>query len=539
MANDVEVRSLLLKVDASVELLRRNLADAGATLDNFTKKGEGAATRFDASMKRVNASSGQMRAGFQQLSFQLSDVATQLGSGANGLQIFAQQSGQVVQAIGLMTGGSRGFIGLLGGPWGLALTSAITLLLSFKGKSDEAAGAQKRVAAEAGSAASITQSTLAGLSTAFDPFIDSVNRAIGKLSQFKLYLAQELNSQTIANLQFLDRASGVANSVLPFLPGSLGTPNRLPTDRLSRFNRGFAADQAAQARNRALDAEDARQTAILGGLGFARFSPGGSTAADALKFRDFTPPNPRKPRQPRKPKAVTDPFASIVQDAYDALNDVKFDTLDPNKASADASRKLYNSLGLNPSQDLKAIFEEIDKRKDARLAGIQEEAAKRLELFHKEGEQIRTLAGLYTDAFQGGTKAIFRDFKQIGLQVIAELLARFTIAQFSGGKFDFGSALATTVSHVLPGFANGGTPPVGRASIVGERGPELFIPKVSGTIIPNHKLSAGLVFAPTINAPGATAETVSMIRRELANAAPAIIQAAQRTTIQSIQRPRL
>ena len=41
---------------------------------------------------------------------------------------------------------------------------------------------------------------------------------------------------------------------------------------------------------------------------------------------------------------------------------------------------------------------------------------------------------------------------------------------------------------MIPGFANGGRPPVGRPSIIGERGPELFIPDRSGTIIPNHAM---------------------------------------------------
>jgi len=40
-------------------------------------------------------------------------------------------------------------------------------------------------------------------------------------------------------------------------------------------------------------------------------------------------------------------------------------------------------------------------------------------------------------------------------------------------------------------FANGGRPPVGKASIVGERGPELFVPRLSGTIVPNNKLGGG------------------------------------------------
>jgi hypothetical protein len=41
----------------------------------------------------------------------------------------------------------------------------------------------------------------------------------------------------------------------------------------------------------------------------------------------------------------------------------------------------------------------------------------------------------------------------------------------------------------MPAYANGGNPAVGQASIVGERGPELFVPRTAGTIIPNHALS--------------------------------------------------
>lgn len=41
------------------------------------------------------------------------------------------------------------------------------------------------------------------------------------------------------------------------------------------------------------------------------------------------------------------------------------------------------------------------------------------------------------------------------------------------------------------GFASGGSPPVGKLSLVGERGPELFVPKTPGTIIPNEALRSG------------------------------------------------
>jgi len=54
-----------------------------------------------------------------------------------------------------------------------------------------------------------------------------------------------------------------------------------------------------------------------------------------------------------------------------------------------------------------------------------------------------------------------------------------------GGGFPFGS-----FSDIFggEGFAGGGDPPIGRWSLVGERGPEVFMPKSAGTIIPNEVL---------------------------------------------------
>ena len=40
-------------------------------------------------------------------------------------------------------------------------------------------------------------------------------------------------------------------------------------------------------------------------------------------------------------------------------------------------------------------------------------------------------------------------------------------------------------------LANGGTASAGRSYLVGERGPEIFTPKSSGTVIPNDKIGGG------------------------------------------------
>lgn len=60
------------------------------------------------------------------------------------------------------------------------------------------------------------------------------------------------------------------------------------------------------------------------------------------------------------------------------------------------------------------------------------------------------------------------------------------------------------------GFADGGSPPVGVPSIVGERGPEIFVPKTAGTIIPNNMLG-GMGGGQTINYNGPYIANMSAI----------------------------
>jgi hypothetical protein len=149
---------------------------------------------------------------------------------------------------------------------------------------------------------------------------------------------------------------------------------------------------------------------------------------------------------------------------------------------------------ITEAEDRWKEFTEFRKREDDRLNQYQQ-------------MQVQNLANLYENAFRGGTDAIWKDFKGMGLRVVAEVLAKFALAKLGGGGggFNLGSAISTAFSSVL-GFAGGGSPPVGRWSIVGERGPELFKPRSAGTVIPNHMLGgarAGPVINQTIQFSGA------------------------------------
>ncbi|MBM7407053.1 MULTISPECIES: hypothetical protein [Sphingomonas] len=93
--------------------------------------------------ENITKMSGQARAGMQQLSYQLGDVATQWSMNTPLAVIFAQQIGQVTQAIGLMAGESKGLIGFLGGPWGMAIASALVVLTPLVSKLLEGGDALK------------------------------------------------------------------------------------------------------------------------------------------------------------------------------------------------------------------------------------------------------------------------------------------------------------------------------------------------------------------------------------------------------------
>jgi len=82
----------------------------------------------------------------------------------------------------------------------------------------------------------------------------------------------------------------------------------------------------------------------------------------------------------------------------------------------------------------------------------------------------------------------------------------------------FGNAGGQTVTGGLfkfLGFADGGRPPVGRPSVVGERGPELFVPDSSGTIVPNHELGGSTNVVVNVDASGSSVEGDEQQSREL------------------------
>ncbi len=135
-----------------------------------------------------------------------------------------------------------------------------------------------------------------------------------------------------------------------------------------------------------------------------------------------------------------------------------------------------------------AISQDTFNRAVAEADDVLESASKKTEEVNETARELGfTFSSAFEEAIVSGNS--FREVLRGMAQDILRIFARKAITEplasgFSSvfSNFNFGS---------LFGFADGGRPRAGVPAIVGERGPELFIPDRAGTIIPNHALGGG------------------------------------------------
>lgn len=139
---------------------------------------------------------------------------------------------------------------------------------------------------------------------------------------------------------------------------------------------------------------------------------------------------------------------------------------DDNATLVDQAIKLTGKLAFQNQQNREAKRIEEERARQAKVLN---------DLYQQVGNTISTAivdslmqAKSVTEALGGALQGIGRQLLQLGVNSLLKL-AFPTSSLFSA----------------LPGFASGGRPAVGRPSVVGERGPELFVPDRAGTILPN------------------------------------------------------
>ena len=78
-------------------------------------------------------------------------------------------------------------------------------------------------------------------------------------------------------------------------------------------------------------------------------------------------------------------------------------------------------------------------------------------------------------------------FSDLATSIIRDLIKIELKAAASKVMSPILGAIGSGLGSLL-GFAEGGSPPINKPSIVGEKGPELFVPKTAGTVVPNDAL---------------------------------------------------
>ena len=164
------------------------------------------------------------------------------------------------------------------------------------------------------------------------------------------------------------------------------------------------------------------------------------------------------------------------------------ESLTPIKEKLDENRKIKQEID-NQNKELEKQEELIKKNAEAAKALKDKMTAVGEEIENSIKNNLKdaiTGAQSFGEAMKNVLNRI-RD-KIIESQ-IEKLLGGFGEAFGAGASGGEKKGIGGFIGGILGGlFANGGQPPVNKISVVGERGPELFVPKTSGTVIPNNQI---------------------------------------------------
>lgn len=162
----------------------------------------------------------------------------------------------------------------------------------------------------------------------------------------------------------------------------------------------------------------------------------------------------------------------------------------------------------------KSIDERIEREENAMrlIAGFDEQGKKIKEETQKTDDIAKQLGLTFSSAFEDaiieGKKFsdVLRGIGQDLLRIAARKLVTEPLAKMGGDIF---SSLASAVFG--GGKALGGPVDAGTSYLVGERGPEMFVPNTGGTIVPNSSMGGG----PTVYADmrGASVDAVQRLEQ--------------------------
>lgn len=560
VTGQAEVAKLINSVGAlNAEMQKIRAASAGMSAGFNQAAGviRGNTNVLDAQSKALRNS----RQGMQQAGMQINDFVTSISTGASPTQAFNQQIGQLGFALSMM-GGRLGAVGsFLAGPWSIAVIGASMILgpliEGFFSAGEEAEKAAKKT--EEYTEVSYAQK-LASMSL-FE-ITDELNRLSGRYTltlEQQAAAAKEVAKNTILETQRkLDLAIAQAALNDETLKGYRLTQQIQGAGaggegaRAAAGATGFLAGRAETT----LEQTKARIEGLRKQLG---------TARGALEFLEKNGPKAaggadRASSSVRGLGGSALEATSPMQQFLDSINrtderlNLARQAFEQGKITVRQYREEFERAGKAQAQFPKVAENMIKVLQSARqsfaLPSITAEVRtpealqKIIDKNAEIAQSFDVVGNSVANGFKGmltGAQSFGDAMKGIIQTVIDELFRLFVVQQIVGFV---SKTLSSATGVPLPARALGGSVAQNKPYVVGERGPEIFVPGKSGTVIPTQNSrgsGGGSIINVSVDARGATSPEMvrQQVQQGILEAAPSIVAAAEQRTISTLRRPRL
>ena len=482
-----------------------------------------------------------------QLGMQISQVSTQMASGASVGQVFAQQIGDIGYALSGMSGKMGAVGAFLSGPWGVALSIAgmalIPLISNLIATKDATEELEKSEKLKKDTTDTLRQATL------------DYNMAVARTPATQRLAIQAMIAAADADMQ----ATVVAQR------GAQNRINAIKAEILAIEARTQAQMQSARFAGGAAGAVGAG--AAISGLVFQSQATAKLDAAEAKlnesrnnsakAFNDLLQARARlvnfDQNQSEAAAKANEKASKAAQSAYEKAEkaaeklrkkqeeinqEIRTFTL---KDSIDFA-KAMEAMGAKASDAIsKSGLESISENLDGLLNS--EGTKKGLEALYAPINRAKEMSDAMGKSFSDGIKGMitgassFKDMMSSVIDsVISKLWEMFVVQQIVGLV---GKGISAITGIPMPARAIGGSVQSGQPYMVGERGPEMFVPSRSGSIVPNGKMGGGISISVDARGAADPAAVRQQVELGIAQAAPYIIAAAQNRTLKTAGRTRL
>lgn len=458
------------------------------------------AQRMGAEVQRSQGGFKGLTTSIQQAGFQIGDFATQVASGGSAVTAFVQQGSQLL--------GMFGMFGALAGA-GLAIAGVAYKMY------------------EAGDAAEKTRDAVSGLVDEIKKLNEEAAKAGGGVAGVRALVMLEdlraeydllVQSQQAAQAQMQGVGAGeMASAVTAVNDVELArTRSRIEELQklISEYEKVARQEQEIQERiaNQRKRGEDAAAARAKESRDAEEAERNRLKAADQFA-RETERWNQRNEQTMASIRAEQERYNKSLDDQARRLRE----QIDPNVAYASELERIGELLRTN-----RISADEYTAAAEQAAGRIYRQTSQTTDITRELGF---TFSSAFEDAIIKGQRlrnvlgGIAQDIARIVLRQtvtspIAGLLSG-VVSSFAGSISGlFGGAATSSakgpVELGLPGFggarASGGPVTAGMAYLVGEEGPELFVPRASGSIVPNG--AGGLVVNQTINVQAGVAQTV-------------------------------